>query len=132
MSPGWARRAARLMVWNGWSSDPSAWSDPVGQWSLPGYFFSLTAFNLSEELIAQQPLPTRDESRLLVLNRASGKIEHKHFREIVGCFQKGDVLVLNNSRVIRGLAAEVGGLAACLDLIGRTARRCTCHAIVSR
>src|SRR5437016_2154649 len=70
-------------------------------------------FNLPEGLIAQQPLPARDESRLLVLNRASGKIEHKHFREIVAHFQKGDVLVLNNSRVIparlRGLNAQTGG-----------------------
>ena len=57
-------------------------------------------FFLPEELIAQTPLSKRDESRLLVLHRESGLIEHKHFKEIIDYFNEGDVLVLNDSRVL--------------------------------
>ncbi|MGP1570451.1 MAG: tRNA preQ1(34) S-adenosylmethionine ribosyltransferase-isomerase QueA [Eubacteriales bacterium] len=57
-------------------------------------------YNLPEELIAQVPAQTRDESRLLVVNRASGKIEHKHFYDIIDYLNKGDCLVLNNSKVL--------------------------------
>ena len=70
-------------------------------------------FDLPDALIAQTPLPHRDESRLLVLNRNSGTIEHDQFRNILSRFAKGDVLVLNNSRVIparlRGVNAKTGG-----------------------
>ncbi|MGH7990719.1 MAG: tRNA preQ1(34) S-adenosylmethionine ribosyltransferase-isomerase QueA, partial [Limisphaerales bacterium] len=70
-------------------------------------------FALPPELIAQHPAPKRDESRLLVLNRASGRVEHRKFRDILGFFRAGDVLVLNNSRVIparlRGTNARTGG-----------------------
>jgi S-adenosylmethionine:tRNA ribosyltransferase-isomerase len=57
-------------------------------------------FHLPEELIAQHPAPTRDASRLLVLHRESARVEHKKFRDVLEIFQRGDVLVLNNSRVI--------------------------------
>ncbi|WP_300409678.1 tRNA preQ1(34) S-adenosylmethionine ribosyltransferase-isomerase QueA [Lagierella sp.] len=57
-------------------------------------------FNLDETLIAQHPLKNRDESRLLVMGRNSGKIEHKRFFDIVDYLNEGDVLVLNNTRVI--------------------------------
>ena len=57
-------------------------------------------YNLPEELIAQTPLEKRDFSRLLVFDRKSKKIEHKHFYDITEYFKKGDVLVLNNSRVL--------------------------------
>lgn len=57
-------------------------------------------FNLPKELIAQTPLEKRDSSRLLVLNRESGAINHKHFTDIEEYIQPGDCLVLNNSRVI--------------------------------
>jgi S-adenosylmethionine:tRNA ribosyltransferase-isomerase len=57
-------------------------------------------FYLPEELIAQQPAATRDASRLLVLHRNRTLLEHKTFRDILEIFQRGDVLVLNNSRVI--------------------------------
>ena len=57
-------------------------------------------FQLPEELIAQHPAPTRDASRLLVLHRESARVEHKKFRDVLEIFQRGDVLVLNNSRVI--------------------------------
>jgi S-adenosylmethionine:tRNA ribosyltransferase-isomerase len=70
-------------------------------------------FNLPPGLIAQHPAPQRDESRLLFLHRTDGNIEHCHFRDLPGVFRAGDVLVLNNSRVIparlRGANARTGG-----------------------
>jgi S-adenosylmethionine:tRNA ribosyltransferase-isomerase len=70
-------------------------------------------FDLPPGLIAQHPAPQRDESRLLVLHRTNGNIEHRRFRDLAGVFRAGDVLVLNNSRVIparlRGANARTGG-----------------------
>ena len=70
-------------------------------------------FDLPTELIAQFPTAQRDESRLLVVDRANGNLEHKNFRDILNYFRAGDVLVLNNSRVIparlRGTNSETGG-----------------------
>jgi S-adenosylmethionine:tRNA ribosyltransferase-isomerase len=57
-------------------------------------------YELPEELIAQHPLEKRDDSRMLVYDRKIRKIEHKHFFDIVDYFKEGDVLVLNNSRVL--------------------------------
>ena len=57
-------------------------------------------FDLPPELIAQFPTAQRDESRLLVLHRSSRQLEHKKFRDVLDYFRAGDVLVLNNSRVI--------------------------------
>ena len=57
-------------------------------------------FHLPPELIAQQPAPRRDGSRLLVLQRNSGKIAHRQFPDLMEFLNPGDVLVLNNSRVI--------------------------------
>ena len=57
-------------------------------------------FDLPEELIAQDPLEDRTSSRLLVLNKESGQVEHHIFREIKEYLQPGDVLVLNNTKVI--------------------------------
>ena len=57
-------------------------------------------YYLPEELIAQTPIKDRSASRLLVLHRDNGNIEHKHFYDILDYFKKGDVLVRNNSRVI--------------------------------
>ena len=57
-------------------------------------------YNLPEELIAQTPIKDRDHSRLLVLNRKTGDIEHKHFNNIIDYLNKGDVLVLNDTKVI--------------------------------
>ena len=58
-------------------------------------------FEVPESLIAQQPEASRDGSRLLVLHRDSGTIEHRHFREIVDFIPRGDVLVVNTTKVIR-------------------------------
>ncbi|HEX9046633.1 MAG TPA: tRNA preQ1(34) S-adenosylmethionine ribosyltransferase-isomerase QueA, partial [Verrucomicrobiae bacterium] len=57
-------------------------------------------FDLPPELIAQQPAIRRDQSRLLVLHRGTGQVEHRQFSEFPAFLQPGDVLVLNNSRVI--------------------------------
>lgn len=57
-------------------------------------------FELPEELIAQHPTNKRDESRLLILHKNTGKIEHKHFYEIIDYLHEGDVLVRNISKVI--------------------------------
>ena len=57
-------------------------------------------YNLPEECIAQTPLKDRASSKILVLNRNTGEIEHKHFNNIVDYLHSGDVLVLNNTKVI--------------------------------
>ena len=57
-------------------------------------------YDLPEELIAQTPLEKRDSSRLMMLNRYNGKIEHKHFYDILDALMPGDCLVMNDSRVL--------------------------------
>ena len=57
-------------------------------------------YNLPEELIAQYPAEKRDECRLLVVDRKSGEVSHRHFYDILEYINPGDCLVLNNSRVI--------------------------------
>ena len=57
-------------------------------------------YDLPEELIAQTPLELRDGSRLMVLDRQTGEIEHKHFYDIVDYLRPGDCLVMNDSRVL--------------------------------
>jgi S-adenosylmethionine:tRNA ribosyltransferase-isomerase len=56
-------------------------------------------FNLPEELLAEFPTENRDESRLMVVNRKTGTIEHKLFKDIIDYFDDGDVMVLNNTKV---------------------------------
>ena len=57
-------------------------------------------YSLPPELIAQRPAPRRDHARLLVLNRAQGQIAHRSFLDLPEYFSPGDLLVLNDSRVI--------------------------------
>ena len=57
-------------------------------------------FNLPEEQIAQTPVEPRDHSRLLHLDKNSGEVSHFHFYDIVDMFRPGDLLVVNDSRVI--------------------------------
>lgn len=57
-------------------------------------------FNLPEELIAQHPLEKRDSSRLMVLDKKTGNIEHRSFHDVVEYLNEGDTLVLNNTRVM--------------------------------
>ena len=70
-------------------------------------------FDLPEELIAQHPLEQRDHSRLLVLDKTSGNITHKRFDDILDYLVPGDVLVINNTRVIpaRLFGVKEGGTA---------------------
>ncbi|MCL7753927.1 tRNA preQ1(34) S-adenosylmethionine ribosyltransferase-isomerase QueA [Polaribacter sp. Z022] len=56
-------------------------------------------FELPEELLAQYPAEHRDESRLMVLNRKEGTIEHKLFKDVINYFDEGDVMMLNNTKV---------------------------------
>lgn len=60
----------------------------------------LFTYDLPPSYIAQEPAEPRDNSRLLVLHRERGQIEHRHFRDIATYLQRGDLLVGNNSRVI--------------------------------
>lgn len=64
-------------------------------------------FYLPEELIAQHPLEQRDEARLMLLDKETGEIEHKIFKDIVDYLQPGDCLVLNDTRVLP--ARLIGG-----------------------
>ena len=57
-------------------------------------------YDLPEELIAQTPLEKRDTSRLMVLDRVTGEVKHKHFYDIIDYLQPGDCLVMNDSRVL--------------------------------
>lgn len=57
-------------------------------------------YDLPEELIAQTPLQQRDSSRLLVLDKVTGKVDHRHFYDILEYLKPGDCLVLNDSRVL--------------------------------
>ncbi len=61
----------------------------------------LSQFNyeLPEELIAEYPVENRDESRLMVVHRDSGKIEHKIFKDIIDYFDEGDAFIFNNTKV---------------------------------
>jgi S-adenosylmethionine:tRNA ribosyltransferase-isomerase len=56
-------------------------------------------FNLPEELLAEFPTENRDESRLMVVHRKTGLIEHKLFKDVLDYFDEGDVMVLNNTKV---------------------------------
>ena len=56
-------------------------------------------FDLPKELIASRPLENRDDSRMMVVDRETGKIEHKMFRDIIDYFKEDDVMVFNNSKV---------------------------------
>ncbi len=57
-------------------------------------------YTLPPELIAQTPIEPRNASRLLVVHRQTGRLEHRVFRDIVEYLQPGDLLVANDSRVI--------------------------------
>ena len=57
-------------------------------------------YYLPEELIAQTPIEKRDDSRLMILDKETGEIEHRHFKDIIDYLNPGDVLVLNDTKVI--------------------------------
>ena len=95
-------------------------------------------YHLPEELIAQQPVAQRDNSRLLGLRRDNGTISHHHFVELTQLLTTGDVLVLNDTRVIPGRllgTKESGGKVEVLILDyaqGRTKNRFECMVRASK
>ena len=94
-------------------------------------------YHLPSHLIAQTPVDPRDSSRLLVLDRSTGGIEHRQFTDILECLRAGDLMVFNRSRVIparlRGRRAGTGGRVELLllrrqssgvwEALGRPGRR---------
>lgn len=70
-------------------------------------------YDLPQELIAQEPLKVRSESRLMVLDKHSGEIEHKHFYDIADYLNEGDTLILNDTKVLParlyGTKEDTGG-----------------------
>lgn len=78
-------------------------------------------YHLPEELIAQEPITPRDHSRLLVIDKKTGNLEHKRFYNITDYLRPGDLLVMNNSRVIpaRLLGNKITGAAVEVVLIER-------------
>ena len=58
------------------------------------------SYELPKELIAQTPLSDRTSSRLMVMNRESGEVSHRTFKDLIGYLSKGDLIVFNNTRVI--------------------------------
>ena len=81
---------------------------------------NLFDFDLPEELIAQTPLKVRDSSRLLVMDKKSGELKHESFHNIINYLYKGDVLVLNDTKVIParliGVKEETGAVIELLLL----------------
>lgn len=77
-------------------------------------------YDLPESLIAQTPLKHRDQSRLLVMGRESGKTTHQHFVDVIDYFKEGDTLVLNDTRVMParlfGIKEETGAKVEMLML----------------
>ena len=75
-------------------------------------------FYLPEEQIAQDPLEHRADSKLMVLNRETGEIEHKIFKDITGYLKKGDCLVINNTKVLPArLFGQKEGTGAKIELL---------------
>lgn len=70
-------------------------------------------YALPQELIAQQPVEPRDHARLMVFHRSAGSIEHRHFYELGNYLEPGDVLVINDTKVIKarlkGIRPDTGG-----------------------
>jgi S-adenosylmethionine:tRNA ribosyltransferase-isomerase len=83
-------------------------------------------YPLPEELIASRPLPNRQDSRMMVLNRREQKIEHRMFAELGGFLQPGDLLVLNNTRVVNARRFSDDGKIEFLFLEGLGSARWKC------
>ena len=89
-------------------------------------------YYLPEKLIAQTPLLQRDASRLLILDKKTGQIEHKHFSDIIDYLNKGDVLVLNDTKVmparLYGIKEETNAAIEILMLKENSTNTWTCLA----
>ena len=76
------------------------------------------SYELPEELIAQDPLQKRSDSRLMVLNRKNNSIEHRHFGDIIDYINPGDCLVINDTKVIPArLMGEKEGTGASIEVL---------------
>ncbi|KLU58700.1 S-adenosylmethionine:tRNA ribosyltransferase-isomerase [Peptococcaceae bacterium CEB3] len=89
-------------------------------------------FHLPQELIAQTPVEPRDASRLMVVRRDTGELEHRHFRDLAELLHPGDVLVVNNTRVIpaRLIGEKAGGGARIETLLLKRRDRDVWEALV--
>ena len=76
---------------------------------------------LPEELIAQSPIEPRDASRLMVLRRNEGTVEHRRFRDIVEYLDPGDLLVANDTRVIPARLRGKKGSGGEVEILFRSA-----------
>lgn len=75
-------------------------------------------YDLPKELIAQDPLEDRSSSRLMCVNKTTGEIAHRHFSDIIDYLNKGDTLVINNTRVIPArLIGEKEGTGAAIEVL---------------
>ena len=79
-------------------------------------------YDLPEELIAQTPLLQRDASRLCVLDRQTGRVDHKHFYDILDYLQPGDCLIMNDSRVLPARIWATSAGNACVSPEERCSR----------
>ena len=75
-------------------------------------------YDLPEELIAQTPVEPRDSSRMLVMDRKTGALEHRHFYDIVDYLKEGDCLIVNDSRVLPARIFGIKeGTGACVEFL---------------
>lgn len=74
-------------------------------------------YDLPEERIAQTPIEPRDHSRLLVVDKATGQISHKHFYDVIDYMEKGDVMVVNNSKVLPARLFATRETGAVIELL---------------
>src|ERR1700682_3867230 len=83
-------------------------------------------YHLSAALIAQRPLPRREEARMMVLRRDAQTIEHRQFVELKTLLSPGDLLVLNNTRVVRARKFSDDGAIEFLvvERLGRARWKC--------
>ena len=83
-------------------------------------------YDLPQELIAQTPVEPRDSSRLLVYHRDTGAVEHKIFRDVIDYLNPGDVLVINQTRVIPArLYGTKEGTGGAIEFLLVTSSNCT-------
>lgn len=85
-------------------------------WGIMSLALSDYDYSLPEELIAVRPLPNRQDSRMMILHRREERIEHRQFAELPGFLQLGDMLVLNNTRVLNARRFSDDGMIEFLFL----------------
>ena len=96
------------------------------------YLRSTYYYDLPENLIAQTPIEPRDHSRLLVYDRKTGEIFHEHFYDIVKYLRKGDVLVINNTRVLPARLNGFKDTGAKIEILLQKRRNLTDWDVIAR